>query len=881
MARSEEPHAPLASGVPTLETAPEVIPAPQRLAVGQLIEGRYEIRDCIGQGGMGVVYRAFDREIGEEIALKAILSERLSDARALEQIRQEVKIARKIAHPNVCRVFDLGESDGMRFLTMELVEGRSLRSILRAGALGPAEASSIVQQIVDGVAAAHRERVIHRDIKPENVIVRHDGRAIVLDFGLARSMRDESGMLATFAGTPAYMSPEQLSFDAIDARSDVFALGIVAQEVFTGRSPFCRTSAESVARAILRDEPTPFALPSLPKDVEKTLADVIGRALAKAPEDRYPSAVELSEALNRAREGHSVSDEEVVGKTNKNYVIFGDFRRVVSIAATVGVLALVIALVFGASRARSSSGSSPLANRTPLASAFAAPGAPNATAEDPALVLLLPFENRAGGALGDGVALRARAAVRASVSAIPSLSVREVETSGVESARVGALWVVRGQVESIGEDLAISARFEPLGRDEGSELVDVGGAPRDVDALLEELRTRVVDEARLVAKERQWQIQARTGTRSDIARDKLLAYHAMVGPRPRREHFEVGLRMLDEALAADPSYVLSWVERGSLRAYGAGAGTPAERIVAGVADLEQAVRLDGKNPRARVEYCHLLQLAVERSERPTDEAIERAIAACGEALVVDAASADVRIAMARLADRQCRDDDALLLLEESLELDRSFWGRALKHIVTLALLNQRLELAERMSARLVAFQAEEERLGSRAPSRRAGRPQTRGAHFLRGAVLLRLARYDDAAAAFRNEIAAIPEKQTQRWAEAASLQGLRLVARAAGQDLAPTLKRRLDHLEAEYRAKPPSEGARILASAYSFVDPGAAAVWIERMGEPTSCELSVERALIHHAAGDDARARRALSGCKPSSKWESSCVQSLRSQVGD
>src|SRR5262249_909984 len=160
---------------------------------------------------------------------------------------------RKITHPSVCRVFDFGEVDGLRYLTMELVEGRTLRALLREGRLGGERALAILEHVAAGLGAAHAQGIVHRDLKPENRIGRPDGRAGVMDSGLARRPVGEGDTSTEVAGTPAYMSPEQLRGEALNLRSDVFSLGILAFELLSGEPPFGRGAPAVVASAILRD----------------------------------------------------------------------------------------------------------------------------------------------------------------------------------------------------------------------------------------------------------------------------------------------------------------------------------------------------------------------------------------------------------------------------------------------------------------------------------------------------------------------------------------------------------------------------------------------------------------------------------------------------
>src|SRR5262249_37071176 len=191
-----------------------------------------------GVGGMGRVYRAIDRELGETVALKLLLKELVNSEAMVDRFRQEVRLARKVTHRNVARTFDIGEHGGEKFLTMELVGGESLSRVLaRRGALPEVEALAVARQICDGIAAAHGVGIVHRDLKPDNVLVEEGGRIVITDFGIARSDRPDasSPTVGGAIGTPAYMAPEQVEGSAsVDGRADVYAFGAMLFEMVTG-----------------------------------------------------------------------------------------------------------------------------------------------------------------------------------------------------------------------------------------------------------------------------------------------------------------------------------------------------------------------------------------------------------------------------------------------------------------------------------------------------------------------------------------------------------------------------------------------------------------------------------------------------------------------
>lgn len=261
---------------------------------GRRLGGRYEILERIGVGGMGEVYRAHDRELDETVALKLLRPDIADDPAMLERFRNEVKLARRVTHRSVARMFELGTSEtGHRFLTMELVEGESLARVLeREGALAVPRALKIAIGILEGLEAAHAAAVLHRDIKPDNVMVEPGGRVVVTDFGIARTTVSGD---ADLAGTPAYMAPEVARGEQGTAASDLYAFGVTLFEILTGHRPFPPEPAiQTLARRIR--EPPADPRSSRP-ELSAPLAGIILRALATSPDERFATARDLRTAL--------------------------------------------------------------------------------------------------------------------------------------------------------------------------------------------------------------------------------------------------------------------------------------------------------------------------------------------------------------------------------------------------------------------------------------------------------------------------------------------------------------------------------------------------------------------------------------------------------
>jgi Protein kinase domain len=266
-----------------------------RFTPGQILAERYRIVALAGRGGMGEVFRAEDLTLGQMVAMK-FLPEKLSeDATALARFHAEVRNARQVSHPNVCRVFDIGESDGTLFLTMEYVDGEDLASVVRrVGRVSPDKATEIARQICAGLAAAHERGVIHRDLKPANVMLDGAGKIRITDFGLAGIAATISGEEAR-AGTPAYMAPEQLAGKEVTSKSDIYSLGLILYEILTGKRAFEASTLQELVR--LRESGTITNPSTLVRDLDPLIERVILRCLETDPDKRPASALQLAAAL--------------------------------------------------------------------------------------------------------------------------------------------------------------------------------------------------------------------------------------------------------------------------------------------------------------------------------------------------------------------------------------------------------------------------------------------------------------------------------------------------------------------------------------------------------------------------------------------------------
>ena len=305
-----------------LEAAKDVAPsptmtieyAPKTWAKGSLLAGRFEIQEEIGTGGMGTVYRVIDRKINEAMALKVLKPEIVPDTTVIERFKNELKLARKVSHKNVCRLYDLHEEAGTLFITMEYVPGESLGALIRReGRLSAAQATSLGIQIVEGLAQAHNLAVIHRDLKPHNIMIEPAGTVRIMDFGIARHLGGpELTAAGIMVGTPSYMSPEQASGESVDERTDIYSLGAILYEMVIGRPPF--EGESGLAVALKHKTELPRRPRELNADVPEAFDRLVMKCLAKKKEDRYQSAEELLAELVRLKEGKTPVTAEAPGK---------------------------------------------------------------------------------------------------------------------------------------------------------------------------------------------------------------------------------------------------------------------------------------------------------------------------------------------------------------------------------------------------------------------------------------------------------------------------------------------------------------------------------------------------------------------------------------
>jgi len=567
-----------------------------RLVSGATI-GPYRIDCLMGVGGMGEIYRARDTRLDRSVALKIISPALVGDLSHRRRFEKEARAASALNHPAIVTLYDIGESQGMSWIAMEWVEGKTLRQTLYNGSLSVPESLSISAQISAGLAAAHAKGIVHRDLKPDNVIVTADGHCKILDFGLARQTfvttleagaSDTATALPTttiegaILGTVGYMSPEQATGRPVDFRADQFALGVICYEMLSGRRAFVRPSAVETLSAIIREEPV--ALASLRSDIPEELLAIVARCLAKHPNDRFPSTVDLSNRFERLH-ARVISGESVPAATASTVQMTTQSAWRIPRRGTAIITALAIVLA-GATWVRLHT------SRTPIDS-----------------LAVLPFENASKDPnveyLGEGLT----DSLIDEMSLVPSLKVMargtvfrfkgSIDPRAV-GQQLGAGAVLTGSVARRGEQIAISAELidtstgvrlwgEKYNR-ASTELLDVQ------DSIASEIATRLG----LHLSQPEKQALARHGTDNTQAYELFLKARFLVRDEVEENVLE-GRRLYQQALEMDPRFVDAHLGLAATYAKSAvnGYQPPREAWAQAVAEIRTALELDPGNVLAR------------------------------------------------------------------------------------------------------------------------------------------------------------------------------------------------------------------------------------------------------------------------------------------
>jgi serine/threonine protein kinase/predicted Zn-dependent protease len=320
----------------------------QKLKRGELFAGRYEIIESLGQGGMGRVYRVVDLHLDEEVTLKILKPEIAANQKTIERFKTEMKLARKISHKNVNKMFDLGNEEGLFYLTMEYVPGQNIKGLIRqTGQLAARTAVSLAKQVCKGLSEAHHTGIVHRDLKPSNIMIDRDGFVRIMDFGIARSI-EAQGITETgvFVGTPEYMSPEQTEDDEIDLRSDIYALGVILYEMVTGRLPFEGETPLKITVKQKTENPRNVRTvnPRIPANLDK----IIMKCLEKSKDKRFQAAEELYVELDKLEKDIPSTQKAAVRRKTTSLLDSGIKLRKewIGLIGLVAIIAAVAAFSF-------------------------------------------------------------------------------------------------------------------------------------------------------------------------------------------------------------------------------------------------------------------------------------------------------------------------------------------------------------------------------------------------------------------------------------------------------------------------------------------------------------------------------------------------------
>ena len=463
-----------------------------RLPKGMRLGKRYEIVQMLGEGGMGAVYKAWDLELDRLVALKVIRPELAAHEEILQRFKQELILARKITQKHVIRIFDLGEADGVKFITMEFIDGKDLTSLIREkGRLSFEECADVIFQTCTALDAAHSEGVVHRDLKPQNIMVEKSGRIIVMDFGIARTMEQGGGMTSTGAllGTPDYMSPEQVMGEHVDARSDLFTLGIIFYQLLVGQLPY---KADTIQAAMFKRTREKSKLPAeVDPGVPALLSDITAKCMQMEPAQRYQSALEIQRDIDSWR-GGSTKRIDLPAEPAPAPTKTPRSRTTITLAA-VAVIALV--------------GGGIYATRKYVLPA----GAPAVPAAPLHSLAILPFHNATSDPKLDWVGsamaemLSTDVGQSASVRAVSSDRVGQVmkdlhimPQADLDASTIGRIanqsnvdTVVSGSYAQLGDRIRIDAKIQDLKRGQAINVKEEAAGDKEIFAAVDRLANQI------------------------------------------------------------------------------------------------------------------------------------------------------------------------------------------------------------------------------------------------------------------------------------------------------------------------------------------------------------------------------------------------------
>jgi eukaryotic-like serine/threonine-protein kinase len=549
------------SGYKPLISSPAIRPRPAShsfsiptLPQGTLLGGRYEIEKPLGEGGMGAVYKAKDLELERLVAIKVIRPELAGNPDILQRFKQEILLASKVTHRNVIRIYDLGEADGIKFITMEYLEGEDLRSLLyQHDKLSVEESGSIIEQTLSGLSVAHQQGIIHRDLKPGNIMLEASGRVVVMDFGLARTMGGDgmtrSGLMV---GTMEYMSPEQAQARDLDARSDVFTVGLIWYELLTGKMPYRADSA--IASLLKRTQERAIPVLELEPSIPKVISDIVSRCLERDPALRYQNAEDMLLDIRAWRGNRTVAASMVMDRLLPKPAFPWKW-----VAAGLTALVLIGGAVWVSTRNSTDSGGSAGAVRGPVTS-----------------LAILPFHNASGDdtlswlgpSLGDMLSTDVgQSAHLRTISpdhlqqilhdlriepgtAIDPTTLRRI----AEFANADI--VVSGQFVRLGDQIRIDAVVQDLKRGRSAPLKTEAQNQQDISAAVDRLADSIRQNLSL-SSDLVKELRAQSFKPTSTSVDALRAYNEGVQLQRAGNNLEA-LKRFQSATTSDPQFALAF-----------------------------------------------------------------------------------------------------------------------------------------------------------------------------------------------------------------------------------------------------------------------------------------------------------------------------------
>jgi len=620
---------------------------------------RYRIVSVLGRGGMGAVYKAYDKDLDRIVALKLVRPDLSGEDTVMQRFKQELLLASKISNKNILRIHDMGDVGGVKFISMAYVEGEDLHKLLaRQGRLDVDQAVALARQICSALAAAHAEAVVHRDLKPHNILIDKAGNAYISDFGLARSVEDGAAMMThagELVGTPLYMSPEQVEGKQADARSDIYAFGLVFYQMLTGKVPFAASSSlKAMYERLKSDPPSPKELnPDLPNH----LVRVVLRCLERDPTRRYQNAQEILIDLD--------AEPSLTGWQNRPVLQSRDRRRIGWIAAAAVVLVGIgIALAIPRVRAL-------------FTRAHAGPAAPAAAQSIPPLsqgkyVAVLPFRMLGDPSLqyvGEGIqeSLSAKlfqlggvhiADAQAAQKSNPDDNVEKI------ASRLGANLILDGTVQQAGGKIAVVARLQDAA---GQKLVwsqEFPGTLQDLLALEDRMYSGVVQALELSPSGEDFVRSSRRPTENEAAYDQYLRGRDAMRGQQNPKNVQAAIDYFNEALAKDPRFALAYagIADASLKMYNSTKDGFWAQKALGAA--QQALHLDDNLPEV-----HFTMGAVLTATGGTQEAIVE----LNRALKLAPKSDEVyrRLGAAYMAGGS--KDQSIQAFQQAVEINPYYW----------------------------------------------------------------------------------------------------------------------------------------------------------------------------------------------------------------